>query len=135
MPDPHLFHINDFVGPGVALALAVLGGAVLWGKLSTKVDALGKMIEDFKKEDIAKLERRIGLMQLELDKTVTDDECSRRGQQCRGNLCNKIDTVVTSAHAVTDKVEGLQKFMNSELRNIATHMGEVKQYMKEHGGK
>jgi hypothetical protein len=128
-------HITDFIGPGIALALAVIGGAVLWGKLSTKVDALGKMIEDFKKEDISKLERRIGLMQLELDKTVTDDECSRRGTACRQNLCGKIDNLITSSASNGDKIDKIQNFINSELRMIATHIGEVSQYMKEHGGK
>jgi hypothetical protein len=125
-------HITDFIGPAIALVLAVIGGAVLWGKLSTKVDALGKMIEDFKKEDIAKLERRIGLMQLELDKTVTDDECSRRGTSCRQNLCSKIDGLIVGSKTNGDKIDGIQVFMNKELRTIATFMGEVTQYMKEH---
>jgi hypothetical protein len=125
-------HISDFIGPGIALALAVIGGAVLWGKLSTKVDALGKMIEDFKKEDIAKLERRIGLMQLELDRGVTEDECTRRGESCRSNLCGKIDGLITSSIGNGDKIDKIQNFMNLELRTIATFMGEVTQYMKEH---
>jgi len=127
-------HAADFVGPGIALALACLGGAVLWGKLSAKVDALGKMIEDFKKQDIQKLEARIINMQLELDKAVTDDECTRRGAACRQNLCTKMDSMVSTSRDTSDKVDKLQNFMNSELRNIATFIGETRQYMKDSKG-
>jgi len=114
--------LRYLIGPGIAILLFLIGGAVMWGRFKTRVENQEKRLDEFK------------------------DDCRELREECQEATCKKIDELKGAIHNADGKREKaredytkeiiqFKRDINGNLKEIAQFTGRVEEFMNQHRGK
>jgi len=115
-----LEEFGPYIGALIALLFALISASVMWGKVKEQHDLHSSQIRDLRR----------GLYQEDGTLVyVTAQHCLEQNRLCQRATCSKIDELKAALVELGKRVEKDRTERILDMREIATFIGRVDQYM------
>jgi len=116
--------LQEIIGPGIALLISIIGGALAYGKLVGRVNEVATKVAEMNAVQTAIRQRGPG-------RYVSAEECSIEHNECRLEVCKKIDTIfAVIAQGEKKRDEARTEFVKS-MEQVNRFIGRVDEYMRQ----
>ena len=118
-----VYDIGPYVAGVVSFLSAIIGGAVMWGKIKAKTEEQDVKLDTLKK----------GLYNVDGTLVyITVRQCTEINKQYNKLVYTKFDEIKSGINALTRQMESERNVRHSEMKQIAIFAGRVDEFIQTH---